>query len=223
MPIPQPSINVNSYSQIVNLGQRHLDVIARNVFHQINGLGFALFRRMTIDPIILEYLNIRYTEKQVKGIDDNFDLYNLGVRIRHLVPSTPLPTGRSYMTEKAFSGDVSGDIGESVFAYFLTEELGINGIKISHLRPEKIRKRLTPDFIIFEQNADLTNFFGCPYNLPLYAEVKSSTGIVDKKRIKDALSQLKAIMPVGSYGLLFLLQKSMNNMPYDAFLIGVTK
>jgi hypothetical protein len=199
MSTPQLSIDVNSYSQIVDLGQGQLRAVARTIFRQMSSGGLTPFRRLIIDPIILEYLNIRYAEKQVKGIDENFLYYDLGVRLRHLVPGTPLPIGRSYLTEKAFSGDVSGDIGESVFAYFLILELGVDGMRISHLRPEKIRGHLTPDFVILEQNAKLTSFFGCQYSLPIYAEVKSSTNIVDIKRIKNGLLQLKTIMPVGSH------------------------
>jgi len=182
--------------------------------------GLTLFRRLIIDPIILEYLNIRYAEKQVKGIDENFFYYDLGVRLPNVIPGNPPPSGRNYLTEKIFSGDVSGDIGESTFVYFLTEELSIDGTKIGHLRPEKIKKHLTPDFVVWEQNTTISAFLQSSYVLPLYAEVKSSTGMIGVKRIKDGLSQLQMVMPSGSHGLLFLLQKSRNSV-YEAFLIGV--
>lgn len=218
MASPQPTIEIKAYGQIVNLANVQLRPIARTIFSHVNTPHFGGFRTLTIDPLILEYLNIRYAEKQVKGIDENFLDYNLGVRLQPLTPGNPPPAGRSYLPEKAFSGDVSGDIGESVFVYFLTD-LGINGMNVGHLRPEKLRRRLTPDFVIWENNTTLANFLRASYTLPLFAEIKSSTGVVGTKRIQDGLEQLQKVTPHGSHGLLFMLQKNTNSI-YEGYLVG---
>src|SRR6185437_4455604 len=128
------------------------------------------FVDMPINVTILEKLNILYAEKQVRGIDENFSEYNTGRRIQNLVPISPPPVGRSHLTEKTYSGDVSGDIGESTFTYLLTEILGIDHNNIGHLRPEKKADALTPDFVIFEKNPSLeAGIFKGIYTTPLFA------------------------------------------------------
>ena len=219
-----PDIEVFSHNRQVNvhvLNSAQLQALASTIFADIaSQSSMTLFRTVTIDPLVLESLNIRYAEKQVKGIDENFSYYHLGVKIPHAILNPPIPA-RDYLTEKAFSGDVSGDIGESVFAYLLVDELHMNPDRVAHLRPEKFRNRLTPDFLGWETNAALSRLLGASYAPPLYAEVKSSTGPGNRDKIKDGLAQLKAIMPRSSHGILFLLYRRDPTSSYEGCLVRV--
>jgi len=220
-----PTIEIHRYNSTIDIKQPDNDLllIARSIRTDIvNGTNITLFRNVPIHVTVLEGLNIRYAEKQVKGIDENFIDYHNGTKIRNVNPNIRLRGVPSYLTVKSFSGDVSGDIGETVFVYLLTEILGMDGRRsIAHLRPEKKKKQFTPDFIILESNSSLDELFNSQYNLPLYAEVKSSTGIMDANRIYNAFIQLQTVMMrSNSHGLLFLLYKRLENR-YDGLLIGV--
>jgi len=218
------AVEVYAYNQSVNLASYssgQLQTLSNGIFDDISDRSsLTLFRTVTIDPLVLESLNIRYAEKQVIGIDDNFSYYNMGVKIPQVVLNPPI-AARDYLTEKAFSGDVSGDIGESVFVYLLVDSLQMNPDRIAHLRPEKFKKELTPDFLVWQQNADLSTLLGANYQPPLYAEVKSSTGPGNAEKIGDGLEQLKAIMPSGSHGLLFLLYRKDPTSSYEGCLVKV--
>lgn len=223
MSVQIPTIDIHRYNSTINVRQpaRNLRHFARSIRDDIiSDTNITSFSNVSIHVTVLEQLNIRYTEKQVRGIDENFVDYHNGTRIRNVNPAIPLRGVPTYLTVKSFSGDVSGDIGETVFVYLLTEVLGMNGQNIGHLRPEKRRKQFTPDFIIFERNSSLDTLFNNSYNPPLYAEVKSSTGIMDTNRIDSALVQLRTVMRPNSHSLLFLLYKRLANR-YNGLLIGV--
>lgn len=221
-----PSITIQAYNRIIDidsLNRDELHEIGKEILEDIIVGNFVHFRDMPINVTILEELNMLYAEKQVRGIDENFSEYNTGIRIQNSVPSSPLPTGVRYLTEKTFSGDVSGDIGESTFTYFLREILDIDHDNIGHLRPEKKIDAITPDFVISERNLPLeSEIFREPYTIPLFAEVKSSTGLMDANRIRKGLSQLQTVMRLkkNSHGLLFLLYRN-NGSTYQGLLIGV--
>jgi hypothetical protein len=219
-----PAIEVYSYTQPINLSSlsgAQLPSLATIIFNNISNQAFlTFFKTVTIDPLVLESLNVRYAEKQVLGIEENFSYYNVGLKIPQ-VNMNPRITARDYLTEKAFSGDVSGDIGESVFVYMLIDELRMNPDRIAHLRPEKFKKRLTPDFLVWEQNADLSNLLSFNYAPPLYVEVKSSTGSGNRNQIEDGLAQLKAVLPLGFYGFLFFLYRRNPASSYGGCLVGV--
>ena len=181
------------------------------------------FLAVTIDPMLLEYLSIRYAEKQVEGIDENFIDYNYGIRLPHYTSGIPAPPpGLNYLVEKVFSGDVSGDIGESLFAYLMTMTLGINSDYMAHLRPEKTSHELTPDFLVWDAPNALVNIFGRPNNLPIYAEAKSSANKMSSTRIEHALMQLDRVMGSGDDGLLFILERGSQG-DYEGTLVGVVK
>jgi hypothetical protein len=224
MSVPLSVVEVFAYNQQVNLNtinSQQIQTLSGTIFDDIfKGASITPFKTVIVDPLVLETFNIRYAEKQVIGIDENFSYYNVGYKIPQVALNPPI-AARAYLTEKAFSGDVSGGIGESVFVYLLVDALQMNPDRIAHLRPEKFKKCLTPDFLVWEQNSDLSTLLNASYNPPLYAEVKSSTGPGNSDKISGGLEQLKAIMPLGSYGFMFLLYRRDPTSSYEGCLVKV--
>jgi hypothetical protein len=93
-------------------------------------------------PALLEVYNIRYTEKWVRRIDENFLEYHSGLRPLLNLPFHQLPRNLRYLSAKFFSGDVSGMIAESLFIYLL-DNLGVNVNSVGHLRPYKNKAIIT--------------------------------------------------------------------------------
>lgn len=178
----------------------------------------SVFASFVVNPSFLEIYNMKYTEKQVRRIDENFLDYSSFLTLRLAVPS---PRLRRYgLVYKYFSGDVSGDIGEALVVYFLVEELGLKSYNICHLRSEKRRRYLTPDFIIWDQNNALTRMIQESHHPMVYAEVKSSTRVMTDERIERGLNQLKRV--IGSrHGLLFLVQKNQDKRGYVVHVVVV--
>lgn len=224
MSIQLPHIDIFRYNSVVSLLPiqnltQEAGTIRQSILHNSN---MTLFHNLEINVTVLERHNVNYSEKQIRGIDENFFDYNNGIRLPQIPPRNNPPGRLTYLIEKAYSGDVSGEIGESIFAYLLIDALGIDGRNIGHLRPETRRGQFTPDFLIFEQNNFLNQIFGQPYNPPLFAEIKSSTGIMSTKTITDALIQLRTVMIHQKHGLLFLLFKQFGQT-YRGLLVGVTR
>ena len=137
----------------------------------------SILANLSVFPGLLEQYNIRYTEKWVKRIDENFLEYYYGLKPALNIPH-PSPSQSAsfpYIYHKFFSGDVSGMIAESIFIYFL-DHLGININLIGHLRPMKQRNAYQPDYVIWDgSNAIKTLIQNPQFQPPLYAEVKGST------------------------------------------------
>jgi len=183
----------------------------------------TLHRSFYVNPRLLEYYNTQFSEKQVKRIDENFYDYSLGTRFRLNVPVPRPPRRLRYLIQKSFSGDVSGDIGEALFAYFLVHEMQISRFLIGHTRPEKKRGFLSPDFIICASSPNLTSFLQKPVlPLPILGEVKGFTGSIDAGRIYHALLQLRRlILNQSLVGLLFLAMRNEARHGYDAYVVRV--
>jgi len=174
---------------------------------------------------LFEYYNVKFSEKQVKRIDENFYDYSLGTRFRLKVPLQNPPRRLRYLIQKFFSGDVSGDIGEALFAYFLIEEMNLRPSYIGHTRPDKRGGYLTPDFVIWDNSFNLASILQRNrYALPLLAEVKAFTGQIDPIRIGHGLAQLKMLISNSSLvGLLFLAVRNEQRQGYDAYLVRVER
>jgi hypothetical protein len=162
-------------------------------------------------PSLLEVYNIRYTEKWVRRIDENFLEYHSGLRPLLNLPFHQLPRNLRYLSAKFFSGDVSGMIAESLFIYLL-DNLGVNINSVGHLRPYKNKAAFLPDFVIWDKNIATTALISTSnYQLPIFAEVKGSTYVIGKQRLEKALCQLNRVVRTSQdRGLIFMAYKNPN-------------
>lgn len=218
-----PQVDLYVYPTVINLQLMNSNQIIRQAKVFLRNIHTSrLLSSFPIFPSLLEYYNIQYSEKQVKRIDENFHDYSLGTKFNVNMPPHVLPKRLRYLIDKSFSGDVSGDIGESLFAYYLISQLNIRPRLLGHLRPTKRRGFLTVDFIIWDRNTGLGNLLGThSYSIPIFSEVKGFTGKMDSNRIAHGLLQLKNVVPASSFGLLFLAARNQTRQGYDAYVIRV--
>jgi len=205
-----------SYASLRSL----INNIINNLLHRVN---VSPLRALSVSPGLLEQYNVRYTEKWIKRIDENFLEYNVGIRPRLNVPLiTQLPRNLRYLSDKFFSGDVSGTIAESLFICLL-DELGVNISLVGHLRSLKRRNMFLPDFIIWDNSPAIRLLISSDdYQPPAYAEVKGSTGNIDPIRLIKALLQLnKLLTKQGSCGIVFFAFKNPRNFNYEALVLEV--
>lgn len=218
-----PQVDLYVYPTVINLQSIHSNQIisqAKNFLANIN--SSQLLSTFPVFPSILEYYNSQYSEKQVKRIDENFHDYSLGTKFNVNTPPHVLPGRLRYLIQKSFSGDVSGDIGKSLFAYYFITQLNINPRLLGHLRPAKRRGYLTADFVIWDKTTGLGNLLGThSYTIPIFSEVKGFTGKMEANRIAHGLLQLKNVVPTSSLGLLFLATRNQTRQGYDAYVIKV--
>jgi len=221
-----PRVDLHVYPSVINLGQmtagqieQQAEAIATNLQVLSPLISFSVSLRL------FEYYNVKFSEKQVKRIDENFYNYSLGTRFRLKVPLQNPPRRLRYLIQKFFSGDVSGDIGEALFAYFLIEEMNLSSSYIGHTRPDKRGGYLTPDFVVWDNSFNLASILQKnKYALPLLAEVKAFTGQIDPVRIGHGLAQLKTLISNSSLvGLLFLAVRNEQRQGYDAYLVKVER
>lgn len=219
-------VDVYVYPTIIRLHGMSLSKIEQQAKAISTNLQTSnLFTSFNVNPRLFEYYNVKFTEKQVKRIDENFYNYSLGTKFSLYVPPQNPPRRLRYLIRKYFSGDVSGDIGESLLAYFLVEEMKIRSYCIGHIRPEKRRGFLTPDFIVWDSSYNLRSFLQKKkYPLPILVEVKGFTGQVDSVRISHALSQLKMlIVNTSLIGLIFMATRNEQRQGYDVYVGRVEK
>lgn len=217
-------VNIFDYPTVVHLHLMNANQLrseAKNISGNLQTSN--LFRSFYVIPTLFEHYNICYSEKQVKGIDQNFYYYSVGTKFRLTAPTQTPPGGLRYLIPKFFSGDVSGDIAEALFAYFLVREMNVSPYCIGHTRPQKRAGYLTPDFIVWDNLFMLSSFLKRKtYKLPVLAEVKGFTGRINSTRISHGLSQLKVIIAGTSLlGILFIAARNENRRGYDAYTVRV--
>jgi hypothetical protein len=218
-----PDVQLFVYPSVVHINSLNpAQILQQAQSISINLSGLPNQFSYQVNPPLLEHCNMRYSEKQVTRIDENFQSYSLGTRFRLNLPN-PTPPGRlRYLINKFFSGDVSSDIGEALFAYFLIHIMSVQPHEIGHTRPAKRTGELTPDFVIDDNAKCLSSILPKNYALPLLAEVKSFTGPVDPNRISHALAQLQMGLCNSSLtGLLFLVIRNEDRQGYDTYLVEV--
>jgi hypothetical protein len=215
------SLNVFRYATPLSLsnffsGKYWLKNIINDV---LRGSNIQRLITLPLYPALLELYNIRYTEKWVKRIDENFLEYHSGLRPPLNFPIHQLPRNLRYLSTKFFSGDVSGMIAESLFIYLL-DYLGVNINLVGHLRPYKRKAVFVPDFVIWDRNIINTSLISTSnYQLPIYAEVKGSTYGVDEQRLWKALRQLDRVIRTSQdRGLIFIAYKNPN---YEGIIFEV--
>jgi len=221
-----PMVVVYVFPSVINLGrmnawqlEQQAETIAANLQTLSPLISFPVNLRL------FEYYNAKFSEKQVRRIDQNFFDYSRGTRFRLNVPFQNPPRRLRYLIQKFFSGDVSGDIDEALFAYFLIEEMNLNSSYIGHTRPDKRGGYLTTDFVIWDISFKLASILQRNrYALPLLAEVKAFTGQIDPVRISHGLAQLKILISNSSLlGLLFLAIRNEQRQRYDSYLVRVER
>ncbi|BEP17428.1 hypothetical protein PYJP_07800 [Pyrofollis japonicus] len=190
-------------------------------------------RSIDIYSNILEKINFDYTEKFIPGLREAFPFYHIGYR-----PYTPwhsqntnikTATGIRYpLIQKYFSGDISGNIGESLFVYITTMIYGAS--RIIHLRPEKAIM-LTPDFVVLDPT-DIVRLSPLLCNnsptisnySKLFVECKTSaSGQNDRNKIAKGLAQLLTTIDYGDLGILFLVQRDQPNQLLSATSIPLIR
>jgi len=220
---------------MLDSGQRvSLNDLTKQVLSDINNpTKRRAVNQVRVSSRLLETIGFDYTEKLVPGLEISFPLYHLGFR-----PYTPwrgsaiiIPTatgGRYPLIQKYFSGDVSGVIGESLFAYIAATVYGASSIV--HFRPEKGRL-LTPDFVVCNPQDILKLSPLLCLDRPnlsrsarLFVECKSSAGgQVDRGRIARGLSQLLAVLNRGDLGMLFLVQRDRPSQLLSAISVPLIR
>lgn len=223
-------VQILRYNNVIQLSKvvipsalyRIARTIAKDILNQHN---VRAFMNLPVFPQLLEQYNIRYTEKWVKRIDDNFIDYYYGQKppLNIPRPTRPLLTRFSYIHDKFFSGDVSGMIAESIFIYLL-DQLGVNINLIGHLRPLKQRNAYQPDYVVYDNSSAVRNLIQNPkFNPPLYAEVKGCTRGVDSNKICKAFTQLNNVIRNNTNsGLAFIVFKNPQGVSYTGTIIEVT-
>jgi hypothetical protein len=225
------SLDVFKYFKPLSLSNLHngkswcktwLNSILSNVSRRINTHHLITLQ---LYPGLFELYNVRYTEKWVKRIDENFLEYHAGLRPSLNVPSHQLSRNLKYLSTKFFSGDVSGTIAESLFIYFL-HSIGIDINFVGHLRPHKrVQGKFSPDFVILDErirnvrigNIPLISLSNC--QLPIYAEVKGSTRQINEQQFEKALLQLNEVIHDSQdCGLIFIAYKNPN---YEGIIFEV--
>ena len=175
---------------------------------------------LPLPPGLLEFYNVRYAEKWVKRIDENFLEYHIGSRASLNIPLYRLPKNLKYLSTKFFSGDVSGMIAESLYIYLL-DHLGIDVNLVGHLRPYKRgRAAFFPDFVIWDRSLVTTPLISRGnFQLPVYAEVKGSTSGINERQLEKALHQLNNVIYTSQdCGLIFVAYKNPN---YEGIIFEV--
>jgi len=221
-----PQVDFFVYPQTIHvqpMSAAQIEQAAQVISANLQGLSVAT--SFNVNLRLLEQYNLRFSEKQVKRIDENFQSYSLGTHFRLNVPLQKSPRRLRYLIRKFFSGDVSGDIGEALFAYYLVDVMNLQSSCIGHTRPAKRRGSLTPDFVVWDRNFYLASVLQKrTYALPLLAEVKAFTGQIDPIRVGHGLAQLKMVISNSSLiGILFLVIRNEPRQGYDTFLVRVER
>ena len=219
-------IPIRKYNQIISIGaaSARLDQVSRDLTNAVNrGMNITQLGQININLPVLEVINLGYTEKQITGIEEDIIYYSYGVKLPLLSQFYQPPTLLPYpLFRKYFSGDLSGIIGESVFVYYLIHDIGVSPQDIVHLRPQKRRNQLSPDFLIYDRFRNLSIIFeSTAYPVEVYAEVKGCMGDIDHERIKKALEQLsRLVRSSNQFGILFVLNRPRMS-EYKATLVVV--
>ena len=223
--------NTFSTTDLENLVNQIHDGI-RNGIRAGNG-NIRKIRNITIYTRLLERINFDFTEKLILGLDMTFPLYHMGLKPFMQLYSKPprfrTANGIRYpLIQKYFSGDVSGNIGESLFAYIATIVYGVSNIV--HLRPEKA-SMLTPDFVIIEtQDIEKLRQLLCQQNISLsyysklFVESKTSiSGLPSRKKIAKGLAQLFRVIDNNDLGILFLVYRNISDRVLSAISVPLIR
>jgi hypothetical protein len=217
----EPDVRIQAHSLANAFGMRML-----------NGRPDFVFRW---DVEYVDSYASKHVEKWVEKIGLHFWNYTSateppsvqGGRVPAMVST---PGGRVQLlklSQKVFSGDVSGSIGEALLATLLRRRYGLTSRDFVHLRATKNTGR-APDFYITKitrrlaDDLDPTN--PATIKPPITAEVKGATsfslpGISSK--FENALSQVQALRRDGGYGLAAVFLRVPQHRSYHGLIVVV--
>jgi hypothetical protein len=136
---------------------------------------------------------------------------------------------------KAFSGDVSGVIGEALFSAILVQHFGLNDTDFAHFRADKL-SGIFPDFGIFRLSTDLEaklNWNGVPLRtngpcLPAEVKTLSTSSVADmREKLRRAIQQVQnfwirvngGVMRHDEAAVICLVIRNQDRAAYDIVLI----
>jgi hypothetical protein len=150
-----------------------------------------------------------YADKWIEDIKSHFDKYSSAEHAPSLSYPRSLSNDNHIQKTKSFSGDVSGVIGETLFAIVLSERYNLTYEHVAHFRAHK-SIGIYPDFGIYSSIPEFDDALkkweiNFPFQHPFPCEVKTVTTI-DKGTIIERLH--KAIGQVQNYWVKYELEGS---------------
>ena len=145
----------------------------------------------------------------------------------------PPDVRRLLIQYKAFSGDVSGVIGEAIISALLVQHFNLSDIDFAHFRADKL-SGIFPDFGIFNPSTSLTtclSWNGTAIPGPVIpAEVKTvSTPVATdmSAKLRKAIEQVQnfwirlngGVMPNNPAGIIAVVIRNQERAAYDVALI----
>lgn len=136
---------------------------------------------------------------------------------------------------KAFSGDVSGVIGEALFSAILVQHFGLNDTDFAHFRADKL-SGVFPDFGIFGLSTNLESklkWNGVPLRstgpcIPAEVKTVSSSAVGDiRQKLRRAIQQVQNFWVRVNGGVMFndeaavicLVTRNQERASYDVVLV----
>lgn len=174
-------------------------------------------------------------EKWVEYVGSHLYLYARGGSRDLLLPAGSPAVG-AWRQRKSMSGDVSGAIGEALFARVMERTYAVPTSAFAHLRAVKMMA--CPDFEFTSAPQGVIDFFDRTLKFapaaPFPCEVKAVTKNDPRHlatRIFRALEQLNAYWterddaagaPQNAHGIVTVLVRNVGRRSYDGFFVGVT-
>jgi len=215
-------VNVHS-SRFVRSGSLSLsDIVDTLVENMRNSIRIATISTYSY---VLDEMSFNYSEKFILQVGLHYYFYYLGVKPRLYTPRglSSIRVGQRnipILSEKYFSGDVSGVISETLFAYIAINRLKVPMNCLVHLRPCSNEGFLTPDFVVAGRDnvlkvMRLMHYHGmrsAPSDIGSYMFVECKgcvSGTISSKRVEKGLKQLLKVMykKRPSCGLLFITHR----------------
>lgn len=192
-----------------------------------------------IEAVNSDYLDnyaTKHVEKWVEKVGLHFVRYSQSIGTPPLAGS-PIPGTLRHrrrhrrtrpraqrLTQKVFSGDVSGSIGEALFALVLGQRYGIPSEHITHLRGTS-QTGPSPDFYIRTITKDLASDFDPTHPErvfpPLFCEAKGATGVqvyTLSDKLYDAFDQVESLRIPACYGVTGVFLRDAWNRTFHAML-----
>ena len=189
-----------------------------------------------LEPVNVDYLDTyasKHVEKWVEKVGLHFLRYVEAsepppivwslqpLNATHKVHGVSVPAQK--LTQKVFSGDVSGSIGEALMALLLRQHYGAKASKLTHLRGTK-QTGPSPDFYLRNVPAELAKDLNPTTKSvtgPLACECKGATRFIWPSmvgKLKEALAQIDSLTAVGRYGIAAVFLRDAPGRLYHCLL-----
>jgi hypothetical protein len=192
-----------------------------------------------VETVNADYLD-NYASKHVEKWVEKVGLHFLRYAQSSVTPSLlgPSPIGALHntingriaaqrLTQKVFSGDVSGSIGEALFALLLRQRYGVTGARLTHLRGTK-QTGPSPDFYIRKVPKALQPLLNptSPNSAqgPVACECKGATSFNQvglEEKLAYAFKQVYSLCSLQGYGLASIFLRDASYGAYHCLLTVV--